>query len=482
MSDEKLLINSGGDGRVYPALAIRGSGDDHEMQEYGSMSESKTSQAPVSGKAPLFRWVIYTMCSYQIFVQWFVLYSPSGLQAQFIDVYNLSYAEYALLFSIVTGPICVFPLFLGVVVDKLGVTYSAIISISILLLGNVLFVLSMYINTPGLRLVLMYVSRCFEGIGIVYYGVVNNAILHTYFHNAELAFSLGIGPIHSRTGLAAGQYLSFVIYSYLQTRVEHSDDALIDIMWFTAALCAIGLLFNSTVLLSQNSYIREQKLTMSAKLKNELKIKDAFKTYTMSFWTVIVIAGLGYLPFLGFMVTGSDALMSMYGYSQAMSNQFLLIPNASALIGCFLVGFLIDRFNRIPVYFLLSAVLYAAWHLFCLFVGSDASESMVIFMLCLFGFGFSCFATTMWTAVAKLSGHQKIGIGNGCAFFSYALFYAIGQFVVGSVTDVDPARSKYHWVSVFLLFLSAAIGICSVVLFVHDRKYRNSKLWRGDQL
>ena len=91
--------------------------------------------------------------------------------------------------------------------DKFGITPSAILSISILLTGNILFALAMYLSQP---LMLMYISRCIIGIGICYYGVTNNAILHAYFHKAELAFALGIGPIHSRTGLAAGEFISFV--------------------------------------------------------------------------------------------------------------------------------------------------------------------------------------------------------------------------------------------------------------------------------
>jgi len=442
-----------------------------------------------SNKVLPFRWVIYAMCSYQIFIQWFILYAPTGLENQFIDDYSLTYADYALLFSIATGPTSIFPLFLGLVVDKLGVVFCAISSISILLIGNLIFVCAMYSSHP---LLLMYVARCICGIGICYYGVTNNAILHVYFHNAELAFSLGIGPIHSRTGLAAGEFLSYAIYQWLLNSLGSSQMALIYVMWVTVILCTLSLLFETSVLLSKRAYIAEHKRfiaaheerkNMSTLSEQDKSIYIKAKEYTLSFWIVIVIAGLGYLPFLGWMVTGTDALMTVYGFTQSTANYYLLIPNLSALIGCFVVGALIDKWGRIQIYFLLSGTIYFVWHLFFLY-GDDlfneqTDRAVVVFMLIIFGVGFSCFATTMWASVAILSGHAKIGMGNGIAFFSYAIFYAVGQYVVGVLIDINKdSANKYYWASIFLLFVSLAIITCAIILVIDDCRQKPTKLWK----
>ena len=461
-------------------------------ESYGTMQTAQDSTQK-SMIVTRFRWIIYFMCSYQTFVQWFILYSPTGLETQFINDYYLTYSDYALLFSIATGPTCIFPLISGIIVDKFGICISAITSISILLIGNILFALSMYLNNP---LILMYIARCIIGIGICYYGVTNNAIIHIYFHNAELAFALGIGPIHSRTGLAAGQFVSFAIYKYIQQtmKIGNSQNILIYVVWFTAILCAFSLLFETTILLSQRSYIKEHKQYVTSDsdhieepgtIGNSHDDQNIFlklKEYTLSFWIVIIIAGLGYLPFLGWMVTGTDALMTTYNYDQSKANTLLLIPNLSALIGCFLVGIVIDKFGRIQIYFLLSGTIYFLWHLFFLYgnelFNDNTDESVIIFMLILFGFGFSCFSTSMWTSVAILSGHSKIGMGNGIAFFSYAIFYAVGQYIVGNLTDVsDGISMKYYGVSIFLLCISIAILVCSIMLLIDDC-WHKKELWK----
>eukprot|EP00483_Globobulimina_turgida_P012233 UN12255 len=100
-------------------------------------------------------------------------------------------------------------------------------------------------------------------------------------------------------------------------------------------------------------------------------------------------------------------------------------------------------------------------------------------MLSIFGIGFSCFSTSIWTSIAILSGHQKIGTGNGCAFFSYAIFYAVGQFIVGELTDIgENVGVKYYYVSIFLLFISIGIVIGGIVLVIDDYKNRSFKLWK----
>jgi hypothetical protein len=106
-------------------------------------------------------------------------------------------------------------------------------------------------------------------------------------------------------------------------------------------------------------------------------------------------------------------------------------------------------------------------------------DSVVIFMLILFGFGFSCFATTMWTSIARLSGHANSGMGNGLAFFSYAIQYAIAQYIVGALTYPEMgAAYKYYYVSWFLLCIAVVIIVCGVLLVIDDFGRWGRFLWR----
>jgi hypothetical protein len=163
-------------------------------------------------------------------------------------------------------------------------------------------------------------------------------------------------------------------------------------MWFTVILGLLSICFVSITLISQKEYIEQHVRCLSATGEPEavdhamldgseqsehivanksiyMRLKDftlSFRdftvsikdSFTFSFWIVVMIAGLGYPPFLGWMVTGTDALMTTYGFDQGYANNLLLVPNASALIGCFVVGILIDKYGMIQMYFILCGLIY----------------------------------------------------------------------------------------------------------------------------
>jgi hypothetical protein len=386
-----------------------------------------------------------------------------------------------------------------------------------MLLGNVLFLIGCVIfnSAPTAALILMYISRIVIGAGVCFYGITLNTILHTFFYAGELSFSLGIGPIHSRTGLAAGQFFSYFLWD--RFRALGVNNPIAFSIAFTIILATISLIWNYIGLSKQLTYIRDFKRFMVLKAKqaqsestqidpgsavtatfdeteasttadgavSETKKSwkcscscfRGFQSFPASFWIVVLIAGLGYIPFLGFIVIGVTALMEIYGMSAVWANNLLLITNLAALLACFAVGALIDRFGRIPLFFVICGLCYITGHLGIIF-DESASIATVAVYLCILGIGFACFATTMWTSVALLSG-KNTGTGNGVAYFFYAIFYAFGQYIAGLCIRPEETNGhiKYHVMFVYLIFVALLIACCGVTLFILDRKRNHSKLW-----
>ena len=201
-----------------------------------------------------------------------------------------------------------------------------------------------------------------------------------------------------------------------------------------------------------------------------IQIGKDIHTVPNSLWIIVIIGGLGYVPFSCFTVVASEILQISYGYDQGLCDNLLLLPCFCAIIGSPLTGIVLDKFGRLPVMMICASLLYILCH-FYIFYGFD-NRVLLFVLLATCGFAFAMFATSLWSAVACISNSSTIGINNGFAYMFYALFNAVCQFIVCALTQTDSVNIcfKYYYVELFFIMISVIMLMFSILLMVYDKQ------------
>eukprot|EP01084_Bolivina_argentea_P081895 148296_1 len=427
---------------------------------YGSLNAKSIENTKNS-----FRWWVFSACSFVMFSTWYAYFVPTALQTQFMEIYNLSDNDYALIFTISLGPTCLIPIFSGIIIDKTGIGLSVIISTIIMVIAQIIFFIYCIINPYSLTL--LFISRCILGIGTSWWQIGFNTMLAKYFIGKELAFALSFSPAMSRIGFAAADFISYKIY-FLTGKYTLIWSVLLTVI--ALILCCIYIIIITIIHWKLQKSTVEIPYGMRKKTFSQSFIKIGYdiKQTPISLWIIVIIAGLGYIPFTCWTVIGSELLQSIYGYNEQFADNLLLIPCFSTVIAAPLTGMFIDHYGRLSYVLIISSGLYLIFHLYILCgyynVISYDNEIIIIILIIFLGIAFSMFATSLWSSIALIVDSSIIGISNGLACMTYAFGVAIGQLIVGKLTD----DNNYYFVQMFFVYISFGMLIVSTILMFHD--------------
>ena len=379
-----------------------------------------------------------------------------------------------------------FLIFAGIILDKMGVRFTAILSGSVMVLGAALnwYAVTDSFETSGLKSFMdgilnlpsswwnvtpwyegMPVSAKLAAIGFMIFGcgtemagiTVSRGIVK-WFTGHEMALAMGVEMAIARVGVAVVMLGAPVLANITPVSVSRP-------VAFSLALLCIGLM----CFIAYGFMDKKLDAQGATEEKDEpFKVKDIGKILSLRmFWIVALLCVLYYSAIFPFQKYAINMLQCDLGFTASQAGLvFFVFPLGAAAITPFLGNYL-DHKGKGATMMILGAILMIACHLTFAFV-VPATQSVVItyIAIILLGISFSLVPAAMWPSVPKLIDNKLLGSAYALIFWIQNIGLYAFPMIIGSVLAAcnpgvtDPTKLDYT----VPMCLFASLGLLALFL------------------
>jgi hypothetical protein len=367
-----------------------------------------------------------------------------------------------------------FLIFAGIILDKLGIRFTAILSAIIMILGASIkyYAISDYFIGTGLETWLnswwidFPASAKLASIGFMIFGggaemagiTVSKAIVK-WFKGKELALAMGIEMAIARLGV-------FAIFR-ISPRVAERFDSVSTSTLFCLILLFIGFI-GFIIYTLMDKKLDKQMGESGIEPEDPFRISDIGKLFTSK--TFLIVAGLCVLyysaifPFQKFAANMLECRLHIS--STAASDIFSYFP-IGAMILTPLLGSYIDNKGKGASMLILGAILMCCCHLIFALVPPEYFTKPVAYTaIVILGVSFSLVPAALWPSVPKLVENRYLGSAYSVIFWIQNIGLLSFPILIGYVLTatnkgvVNP--QNYNYTTAMLIF--ASLGVLAFLL------------------
>lgn len=389
-----------------------------------------------------------------------------------------------------------FLIFAGIILDKMGVRFTAVLSGVVMVLGaaiNWYAVTDIFDassaktfmdNTLNLPQAWWNVTPWYDGmpasaklsaIGFMIFGcgaemagiTVSRGIVK-WFTGHEMALAMGIEMAIARIGVAVVMLGSPVLASINPISVSRPVAASL-LLVCIGLICFISYGFMDKKLDAQGA--EEEK-------DDPFKVSDIGKILSLRmFWVVALLCVLYYSAIFPFQKYAINMLQCNLHFTAEQAGQvFFMFPLGAAAVTPFLGNFL-DRKGKGASMLILGAVLMIVCHLIFAFV-VPTTQSVIITLaaIIVLGISFSLVPAALWPSVPKLIDGKLLGSAYALIFWIQNIGLYAFPMIIGSVLKAsnpgvtDPLQYNYTVPMVVFASLGVAALFLGLYLKAIDRK------------
>ena len=389
-----------------------------------------------------------------------------------------------------------FLIFAGIILDKMGVRFTAVLSGVVMVLGaaiNWYAVTDLFDassaktfmdNTLNLPQAWWNVTPWYDGmpasaklsaIGFMIFGcgaemagiTVSRGIVK-WFTGHEMALAMGIEMAIARIGVAVVMLGSPVLASINSISVSRPVAASL-LLVCIGLICFISYGFMDKKLDAQGA--EEEK-------DDPFKVSDIGKILSLRmFWVVALLCVLYYSAIFPFQKYAINMLQCNLHFTAEQAGQvFFMFPLGAAAVTPFLGNFL-DRKGKGASMLILGAVLMIVCHLIFAFV-VPTTQSVIITLaaIIVLGISFSLVPAALWPSVPKLIDGKLLGSAYALIFWIQNIGLYAFPMIIGSVLKAsnpgvtDPLKYNYTVPMVVFASLGVAALFLGLYLKAIDRK------------
>ncbi len=326
-----------------------------------------------------------------------------------------------------------FLLISGIILDKLGIRFSGLLSTGLMLFGGVikLYALTDTFNSGGFGFSffdsfmtwmpasakLASVGYAIFGIGVEMCGITVSKTIVKWFRGKELALAMGMEMATARMGASAAFFFSALIAGNEPSRV----------VVVGCALLFIGMLTFLTYVIGYDMRLDKQLKTDNgeAKSEDEFRLSDLGKIVSnKAFWYISLLCVLFYsavFPFLKYAVNMMQNKLDISAETGGWISG--LLPVGTILLTP-IIGNFIDRKGKAASTMMLGATLLFISHL--IFAIAPPSMPLYIFAIMVLGVAFSLVPASLWPSVPKVVEERYLGS-------AYAVVFLIQNWGLGLI-------------------------------------------------
>ena len=370
-----------------------------------------------------------------------------------------------------------FLIFAGIILDKMGVRFTAILSGAVMLAGasiNYFAVSNAFIGSGAESLMNRFMNLPLEWWNITpfYEGMPASAKMSAI---GFMFFGCGVEMAIARVGVAVVVLGSPVLANKISP-IDVSRPVLVAVI-----LLAIGLICFITYAFMDKKL--ERQMGESGEEKDDpFKLKDLKLIFSSKvFWLVALLCVLYYSAIFPFQKYAINMLQCNLGYTAEQAGWvFFVFPLGAAAITPILGNFL-DHRGKGATMLIFGALLMIACHLVFALVlpalkGTTAAVIIAYLSIILLGISFSLVPASLWPSVPKLVDNKLLGSAYAVIFWIQNIgLYAFPMIIGAALRISNPGITdplQYNYTTPMLIF--ASLGVLALLfglwLKVEDKK------------
>ncbi len=377
--------------------------------------------------------------------------------------------------------VCGFLIIAGVILDKLGVRFSGILSAGLMVFGAALKFIavsewfqgtafcgwldSWWVEMPGSAKMASLGFMIF-GCGCEMEGTNVSKILAKWFKGKEMALAMGLEMAIARLGVFAVMWIAPLIS-------QRFDNSIIAPLGFCGALLVIGLInfivFGVMDRKFDSQLVEAGLATAEKSPEDEFHVSDLKAIFTSKmFWIVSLLCVLYY-----------SAIFPFQRYATNFLEETLAIDAASAarLFSCFpilamcmtpLLGIYLDRKGKGASMLMIGSIIMIVCHLsFAFLLPAFPQKWFALLLIVVLGVSFSLVPAALWPSVPKIIDEKILGSAYCLIFWVQNIGLCLVPMLIGSLR-----QSTGSYLVPMIVFSSFGIlaFILSIYLKAEDRK------------
>ena len=341
---------------------------------------------------------------------------------------------------------CLFLIFAGIILDKMGIRFTGLLSASLMVIGAIIkfyamsdmFVgtgLEAWLNSWWVALPASAKLACLGfmifGCGCEMAGTTVSKAIAKWFKGKEMAMAMGLEMSIARLGVFAAMWLSPLVFNSFGQNVSAP-------VAFGAVLLIIGLIFYFVFVVLDRKFDKQLEaageLTKEAN-DEEFKFSDLGKIFTSKmFWLVALLCVLYY-----------SAIFPFQRYAPDFLDKTLNIDNGAQLFSCFpilamvltpVLGAFIDRKGKAASMLMVGSLIMIACHLsFAFLLPMFPSKVFAVAIIAILGVSFSLVPAALWPSVPKIIDERILGSAYCVIFWIQNWGLLLVPVVIGKVLD-----------------------------------------------
>lgn len=392
-------------------------------------------------------------------------------------------------------------IFGGMILDKMGVRFTGLMALVIMLTGIGMKywaisslvpgeTITIFGEALGRQVLFASIGYAIFGVGIEIAGITVSKIIVKWFKGKELALAMGLEMACARIGTALALGVTPLLAEAFNKSIS------MPILMGLLLLCVGFISFIVFVVMDNR---RDQEVKDSEEPEEPFRFSDILDIIQIKgFWYIAILCVLFYSAVFPFLKYAPDLMYNKFHVSEELSGVIpSLLPFGTILLTPFF-GNLYDRKGKGASIMMLGAFLIVFVH--AMFAVPFLNNWIIALgLMLILGIAFSLVPSAMWPSVPKIIPESKLGTAYALIFWiqNWGLMgipYLIGkvldkycvvdnQSVTSEITEVVgeqvATRVSYDYTIPMLIF--ASLGLLSI-LFAYLLKKEDAKKNYGLQL
>ena len=377
---------------------------------------------------------------------------------------------------------CLFLIFAGIILDKMGVRFTGLLSAGLMLIGaSIKFIGisswfqdtafcgwldSWWVALPGSAKMACLGFMIF-GCGCEMAGTTVSKVLAKWFKGKEMALAMGLEMAIARLGVFAVMWISPIISGHF------SNTPVLAPVGFCTALLLIGLINYFVFTIMDRKFdaqlIAAGEATEEHSSEDEFHLSDLGKIFTSKmFWIVALLCVLYYSAIFPFQRYAPNFLEQTLGVDAATAAQiFSVFPILAMCLTPFLGAFL-DFKGKGASMLMLGAVIMIVCHLcFAFLLPAFPSKTLALILILTLGVSFSLVPAALWPSVPKIIDEKILGSAYCVIFWVQNIGLCLVPLLIGKVLD---KTGGYFWPMIIFASFGVLAFFFSIWLKAEDRR------------
>lgn len=424
------------------------------------------------------RWLVLLLISFIMMCMYYLTDAMAPLQERLQTHLGWSASDYGL-FTSGYGWFNVFLLMLvfgGMILDKMGIRFTGILAILIMLGGASLkyWAISGSIEGKGLlgffnsynkSAVMAGTGFALFGVGCEIFGITATKAVVRWFKGKEMALAIGLNTSTGRIGTALAMFTPIPL-------VKMTGNLSAPIV-LSMILLGVGFLVFLLFTVLDRKLDKEEKNTDA--VKEDFKFSDVVDVAkNKAFWLITILCVLFYSAVFPFIKYAVNLMQQKFQISDDFAGWIPAMLPLGALVLTPVFGNMYDRKGKGATIMIVGSVLLLGVHL--LFsIPSLNNLAVAIGLVILLGIAFALVPASMWPSIAKIIPEKKLGTAYSVTFWvqNWGLMgvplligYVLDKYcVVGKTTKLIDGRTlevtQYNYTLPMLIF--ACFGLLAIV-------------------